>query len=301
MTASAKPKFCPEVDDCAAADGKLLPNQEFSLSDSEFNDIRTVIKELTGINMGKQKKLLVYRRVASRLTATGIPTFRQYLGYLKDGDPEELEHFANAVTTNLTAFFRENHHFNFVAKTIIPEIVAAKATSRKRFRIWSAGCSTGEEPYSLAITLREAFPNLHNWDAKILCTDLDSNVLETCRAGVYSKERVKKIPHERLQRWFTKSGTGQDAEFKVKPLLQEMLVFKQLNLMNEWPMRGKFDVIFCRNVIIYFDKLTQRFLIDRYADMLEENGYLILGHSESLFNVSDRFKLIGHTIYRKIC
>ncbi len=273
--------------------------KEFVLSDREFDEIRSVIKELTGINMGDSKRQLIYRRLGSRLKATNISTFKGYLDYLKKGDPSELEEFTNAVTTNLTSFFREKHHFDYLAKTIVPKIVASKGSATRRLRIWSAGCSTGEEPYSIAITLKESLGNLAKWDAKILCTDLDSEVLNTCKGGIYAQQRVEKIPENQLRRWFMKSRTDTGEFVKVSPELQDLITFKQLNLMHDWPMKGRFDVIFCRNVIIYFDKPTQRVLMDRYAEVLEDDGYLILGHSESLFNVSDRFALLGNTIYQK--
>lgn len=282
---------------CARADSLL--GSEYSMSAREFDEIRAVIKELTGISMGDSKRQLVYRRVGSRLKATNISTFQGYLDYLRKGDPSELEEFANVVTTNLTSFFREGHHFDFLAKTIIPEIVASKGNTSKRLRIWSAGCSTGEEPYSIAITLKESLRNLDRWNAKILCTDLDSEVLKTCKAGVYSRQRVEEIPQNQLRRWFRKSRAQSGELVKISQELQDLITFKQLNLMHDWPMQGRFDIIFCRNVIIYFDKPTQRALIDRYANILEDDGYLILGHSESLFNVSDRFSLLGKTIYRK--
>ena len=275
-------------------------NLALSLSDQEFDEIRAVIKEMTGISMSASKRALVYRRLWRRLKATNIDTFQAYLDYIRDGESSELEEFINAVTTNLTSFFREQHHFDFLAKTIVPEMVARSDNSSKRLRIWSAGCSTGEEPYSIAIVLKESFKNLDHWDAKILATDLDSNVLNTCKAGVYSQQRVESIPRNQLRRWFRK-GRHQDAELaKVSQNLKDLITFKQLNLMHDWPMQGRFDVVFCRNVIIYFDKPTQRILIDRYANVLADNGYLILGHSESLFKVSDRFSLIGKTIYRKV-
>lgn len=274
---------------------------ELTLSDHEFDEIRKFIKGLTGINMGDSKRQLIYRRLRGRLKANNISSFRGYLDCLRQGDPSELEMFSNAVTTNLTSFFREKHHFDYLAQTIVPEILATKGNNGKRLRIWSAGCSTGEEPYSIAITLKESFENLGRWDAKILCTDLDSEVLSTCKAGVYSRERVEIIPEKQLKRWFKKSRAHGDEMVKVSPELQHLTIFNQLNLMDDWPMHGRFDVIFCRNVIIYFDKPTQRALIDRFANILEDDGYLILGHSESLHNVSDRFSLLGQTVYRKTC
>lgn len=273
--------------------------REFTLSDAEFNEIRAVIKQMTGINMGDTKRQLIYRRVSNRLKALNMTSFREYLTFLKSGDATEVELFSNAVTTNLTSFFREEHHFDYLAAHILPQLAAKKAAACKRLRIWSAGCSTGEEPYSIAITLHEAIPDLSSWDAKLLCTDLDSDVLSKCRAGVYPLANVEKLAASRLKRWFHKGSDDKGPVVKVKPELQQLTTFKQLNLMGHWPMHGPFDVIFCRNVIIYFDKPTQRVLINRYADMLDEGGYLILGHSESLHNVSERFTLIGKTVYRK--
>lgn len=278
---------------------RSISDKEFCLSDSEFEEIRTVIKDMTGISMSAAKRQLIYRRLQTRLKATGINSFKTYLELLKKGDPREQEAFTNAVTTNLTSFFREKHHFEFLAKTIIPEIVAKRGNNSRRLRIWSAGCSTGEEPYSIAITLKETLKSIDRWDARLLCTDLDSDVLNTGKTGIYAQDRVEKIPEKQLRRWFRKNGSTDDDRVKVSQDLQDLITFKQLNLMNDWPMRGRFDVIFCRNVVIYFDKPTQRVLMDRYAEILEDDGYLILGHSESLFNVSDRFTLLGHTIYRK--
>lgn len=277
----------------------LTASQAFTLNDAEFNEVRAVIKEMTGINMSESKRQLIYRRLTGRLKARNIGTVREYLAFLKSGDEMELELFSNAVTTNLTSFFREQHHFDFLANNIIPEIIANKGSGSRRVRIWSAGCSTGEEPYSIAITLREAMHDLAAWDAKLLATDLDSDVLATSKAGIYPLDRVEQIPEARLKRWFQKGSGDKGAIVRARPELQELITFKRLNLMQEWPIRGPFDVIFCRNVIIYFDKPTQRVLMNRYADLLEEGGYLILGHSESLHNVSDRFNLLGKTVYRK--
>jgi len=281
------------------ADNTASSGQEFTLSDRELKEILTVIKDMTGISMSASKRHLIYRRLQTRLKATGIGSFRNYLDFLKKGDAKEQEAFSNAVTTNLTSFFREQHHFDYLASTIIPEIMAKKANTGRRLRVWSAGCSTGEEPYSIAITLLESLENLDLWDARLLCTDLDSDVLNAGKAGIYTQDRVEKISPKRLRRWFQGNPTQGDDRLKVSSELQNLITFKQLNLMDDWPMRGRFDVIFCRNVVIYFDKPTQRVLMDRYANILEDDGYLILGHSESLSNVSDRFELQGHTIYRK--
>lgn len=265
------------------------------LSDTEFDRIRALIRTMTGITMSDTKRQLILRRIATRLKALGMTSIPDYMDILESGNTEEVEHFTNAITTNLTSFFRENHHFEFLQKTVLPDIVAAKERGSRRLRIWSAGCSTGEEPYSIAMTLNGALPSIGSWDAKVLCTDIDTEVLATAKAGIYPAERLEQVPAALVKKWFDQNGD----EVRATTELKKCLAFKQLNLMGQWPMRGKFDVIFCRNVVIYFDKPTQRILMDRYANMLEDEGYLILGHSESLNNVSDRFNLVGKTIYQK--
>lgn len=278
---------------------KSVQLNDLALTDAEFLRVRNIIQEMTGINMDEKKRLLIHRRLVGRLKDLGMTTFRDYLKFLESGDSIEVELFTNAVTTNLTSFFRENHHFDFLRSTVIPEIVHNKSSGSRRLRIWSAGCSTGEEPYSIAMTLRESMQDIEKWDAKLLCTDLDTDVVATASNGVYPESRVEKVPQAQLKRWFRKSDSESGPVVRVHDDLRKIITFKQLNLMNDWPMRGRFDVIFCRNVVIYFDKPTQRILMNRYADILEDGGYLILGHSESLFNVSDRFTLLGQTIYKK--
>ncbi|NOX52551.1 MAG: protein-glutamate O-methyltransferase CheR [Gammaproteobacteria bacterium] len=278
-----------------------MPQSVPQLTDNEFDAACVVIRDFTGISLGHTKHELVHRRLSGRLKALQIESFSEYLNYLKQGDEVELEAFCNAVTTNLTSFFRERHHFEFLGQTILPNIISNQSIQNRRVRIWSAGCSTGEEPYCIAMTLKQEHQLTPQWDTKVLSTDLDTQVLATCRAGLYPENRVEKIPPQLLRRWF-RTCTQQDGPpcYQVHPQLQQLITFKQLNLMEEWPMKGPFDVIFCRNVIIYFDKPTQRTLIERYANILAEDGYLILGHSENLLDVSDRFSLIGKTIYQKI-
>lgn len=274
--------------------------KEFLFSDRDFKKIRELVSQHTGISLSEAKRDMVYSRLARRLRHLGLSSFKDYCQLLEgDSSDNELGHFTNAVTTNLTAFFRESHHFDFLAGTLLPELLRLKA-DEKRLRIWSAGCSTGEEPYSIAITLLENLPK-HNsgWDVKILATDLDTNVLDTARRGVYDEERLKNIDSRRQRRWF-KRGRGDNAGLlQVKPELKALMTFKQLNLMQDWPMKGPFDLIFCRNVIIYFDKPTQNVLMERYADLMANHGRLFLGHSETLYRVTERFKLMGQTIYKK--
>lgn len=271
--------------------------REFQMSDSDFQRVSELAYEYTGIVLGPQKKDMVYGRLARRLRELNLQRVEDYLGLIDSERKPEVSKFINAITTNLTSFFREQHHFDFLAKTVCPEWMQANNASKK-IRIWSAGCSTGEEPYSIAMTLRESL-NLSGWDCKILATDLDSKVIEKGQSGIYGIDRIESLPIERKKQWFLHDRNHPDV-VKVKPALQELISFKRLNLLEDWPMKGKFDLIFCRNVVIYFNESTQAVLFDRYADMLKEGGYLIIGHSESLNRVCQRFKPIGKTIYQKI-
>ncbi|MCB1632711.1 MAG: protein-glutamate O-methyltransferase CheR [Steroidobacteraceae bacterium] len=268
---------------------------EFLLSDAEFHEIRRVVHRTTGIALADTKRHLVYGRLARRLRALSLLTFRQYLQRIEH-DASELEEFCNAITTNLTSFFRESHHFQYLKSTALPALQTQNATLR-RIRIWSAGCSTGEEPYSIACCVREVFGERCDWDIRILATDLDSTVLAHGEAGVYPADRLDKVERTRRDRWFTARNGG--AQWAARDELRRLISFRRLNLMEPWPMKGPFDLIFCRNVVIYFDKETQRKLFGRMADLQRAGGHLFIGHSESLFNVCDRYELIGQTTYRK--
>ena len=194
----------------------------------------------------------------------------------------------------MTSFFRENHHFEYLAQTVVPDLQRRNAGTR-RIRIWSAGCSTGEEPYSIAMTVLEALGERSDWDVKILATDIDSNVVATAAAGVYPEHRQQGINEARRKRWFTADRGG---PVQAKSAVRDIIRFAQLNLMGDWPFKGPFDAIFCRNVAIYFDKASQGRLFHRYADVLANHGRLFIGHSETMFSTCDRFDLIGHTTYR---
>ncbi len=278
----------------------MSQEREFSFSDRDFNNIRQLVSRHTGISLSEAKRDMVYSRLGRRLRRLGLDNFRQYCQLLEDdGANGELGHFTNAVTTNLTSFFRESHHFDYLGKKSLPELLEIKAGER-RLRIWCAGCSTGEEPYSVAITLQENLPgSASSWDIKILATDLDTNVLDTARRGMYAEDRLHNVDKQRQRRWFMRGRKDKAGLLQIKSELQQMITFKQLNLMGDWPMTGPFDVIFCRNVIIYFDKPTQRVLMERYAELMAGHGKLFLGHSETLYRVTDRFKLMGQTIYEK--
>lgn len=274
--------------------------REFEFTDANFERIRTFVSENTGIELSDKKKDMVYGRLAKRIRKGRFSSFDSFINALDSGDEEEQEFMINAITTNLTSFFRENHHFEYLKKVVIPEIVEKnKHQKNKRIRIWSAGCSTGEEAYSIAITLKESLPDFDSWDIKILATDLDANVLEHGRLGVYQQERISALPESIVRRWFRHGESENVGKVKVRPELQQMITFKRLNLLHEWPMSGPFDFMFCRNVVIYFDKDTQRELFSRYAELLAPESYLFIGHSETLFKVSTRFDSKGQTIYRK--
>ena len=274
-------------------------DREFPMTDGDFAFIRQLAKERTGIELGDHKKEMIYSRIVRRIRALQMTSFRQYCAYLEENTEDELTPFMNAITTNLTSFFREPHHFEFLTKTVLPELKRKNAAA-KRIRIWSAGCSTGEEPYSIAITLQQALGS-ERWDARILATDLDTNVVNHGRNGIYVQDRVAGMDQELLKKYFQvqRSNRREDDKFRVKDSVRELIKFNQLNLLETWPMKGPFDVIFCRNVVIYFSKETQRALFDRYAEILAPNGYLFIGHSESLHGVSKRFEPLGRTIYRR--
>ncbi|MDT8453101.1 MAG: protein-glutamate O-methyltransferase [Gammaproteobacteria bacterium] len=288
-----------------AADDKKNYTKEFLFTDKDFSYLSKLAGELAGISLSSGKRELIYGRLVKRLRALGFSDFKQYCTLLKDGDEnkarEERTHFINAITTNVTSFFRENHHFEFMAETLLPELIAQKkAASRPSLRIWSAGCSSGKEPYSIAMVLKECIPDIERWDIKILATDLDSNILEVARAGIYPKEHIKEIPLERRKRWF-RAGLGMNENvIKVTDEIKNMVAYRQLNLTQDWPMKGIFDIIFCRNVTIYFGRDTRIDLLDRFAEHLDKGGCLFVGHSESLFGLTQRFSTVGRTIHRKI-
>ena len=229
-----------------------------------------------------------------RLRALGVRTFRDYRQIVA-GDAEEQVRMCNAITTNLTAFFREPHHFEHLRDQVLP--AHREQSGQRRLRIWSAGCSSGEEPYSIAITLLEALPELQEWNVRILATDLDSQVLDTAALGKYPADRVKGLTDGRLRRFFTEQKGERTSTYVVRPEVRRLVTFKQLNLMQPLPMPGPLDVIFCRNTVIYFDKDTQRSLFARIAPLQRPGDLLYLGHSESLLSVSDDYESIGRTTY----
>lgn len=278
------------------ATGKPDPaaQREFDFSAQDFARVRQLIYDRAGISLSEAKQDMVYSRLARRLRARGVKRFADYLALLQSGDTAEWEAFTNALTTNLTSFFREEHHF-----PILTEHVTQTARGRP-IQIWCSASSTGEEPYSIAMTLME-IPGISSSSVSVLATDVDTQVLRTAEEGVYPLERLDRLGAARMQRFFVR-GTGNDANTaRVRPELRALVTFRRINLLDPtWPVRGGFDAIFCRNVMIYFDKPTQARILHRFAPLLRPEGLLFVGHSESLFHVADTFRLRGKTVYERI-
>jgi len=278
-------------------------DQSMRLTDGDFKFICEFVYENTGIVLNDSKREMLYRRLTRIVRERKLNTFGDYCQLLRDQGDQEKDFFINAITTNLTSFFRENHHFEYLTNEEIPTLIKNKVTDakgKKRLRIWSSASSTGEEPYSIAITLLEAMKNdLAMWDMKILATDIDSNVLAKGKAGIYDINRIEEISQNIKQTYFFQGCGSSNQSVKVHDKLKKIITFKQLNLLHDWPMKGPFDVIFCRNVIIYFDKKTQQELFERYYEMLAPGGLLFLGHSENLGNYQKYFTNVGRTIFRK--
>lgn len=269
------------------------PLRDFPFTVQDFRFLAGLASEKTGIVLAEHKRDMVYGRLARRLRALRMGSFAEYCDLLRSEAGEgELPHLVNAITTNLTGFFREAHHFEHLREQ------ALGWRGKQRLRLWSAACSSGMEPYSMAMTLRAAIPGIESMDARILATDIDSEMLKVGAAGEYAPQDVAQVPEA-----YRKSGLrrgGAPNRVAVAEELRRMVAFRQLNLLSSWPMRGKFDVVFCRNVVIYFDKPTKEVLFDRIADQMEPGGWLYIGHSENLHGISERFELVGRTIYRRI-
>ncbi|WP_423195539.1 MULTISPECIES: CheR family methyltransferase [unclassified Cupriavidus] len=262
--------------------------RDFLLTERDFEKIRALIHQRAGISLGSHKREMVYSRLARRLRTLQLTDFGSYLAMLEsDSGSQEWEFFTNALTTNLTSFFREAHHFPLLAEH-------ARKVGRP-YSVWCAAASTGEEPYSIAITLAEA---LGDRAGTVLATDIDTQVLAKARNGVYTTEQVARLSPERLKRFFLKGTGARAGAVKVKPDLASTITFESLNLLApDWGIREKFDAIFCRNVMIYFDKPTQGRILERFAPLLKPHGLLFAGHSENFSYVTRAFQLRGQTVY----
>ncbi len=269
------------------------------ITDKEFRKFSTLIFQQSGIFLKPEKKDLLNARLGKRLRQLGISSFAAYYDkVLNDESGGELVHLLNGVSTNFTSFFREKAHFDYLSSTILPDFVEKNARERRLF-CWSAACSSGEEPYTLAIVLNDFFESYPGWRYSILATDISTKVLAQASRGVYSMEQVSRLPVPVLKKNFRK-GTGQCAGFvKVKDHLQRLLQFQRFNLMKRFSWQDEFHVVFCRNVMIYFNKETQEQLVKKFYNALIPGGYFFIGHSESLANISHRFKQVATTVYQK--
>lgn len=266
--------------------------REFEFTQADFERVRKLIYQHAGISLAPVKFDMVYSRLARRLRALNKKNFVSYLDFLEQtNDAGEWERFVNSLTTNLTSFFREPHHFPILAEHL------RKLGTRRPIKIWCSAASTGEEPYSIAMTVAETFGST-NVPVSILCSDLDTNVLATASKGIYPIERVEKMPAERIKRFFLKGTGAHEGMVCVRPELRKMVEFHRVNLLEQnWPVQGPLDVIFCRNVMIYFDKPTQYKILSRFAPLMQPEGLMFAGHSESFLHAADLFKSLGKTVY----
>nr|WP_156822258.1 CheR family methyltransferase [Azoarcus sp. KH32C] len=266
--------------------------REFELTSADFERIRKLIYEHAGIVLSPAKQDMVYSRLARRLRVCGDRTFAEYLARL-ERDRAEWETFVNSLTTNLTSFFREAHHFDILAERM------RQIAEKRTIRIWCSAASTGEEPYSLAITACEAFDTLTP-PVQILASDIDTSVLSHGERGIYRDDRILRLSPERVRRYFVRGAGVPDGEVRVRPELQRLISFRRINLLDSsWPVQGPLDAIFCRNVMIYFDKTTQYAILKRFVPLLRKEGALFAGHSESFMHAADLFRSMGRTVYQR--
>ncbi len=264
------------------------------LKKAQFERISQLVGQLTGINLHPGKQELVRARLAKRMRSLGLRSFDAYMDYLEHDHPEgEVVDMIEAMTTNKTSFFRELQHFHYLRRQIVPGL------RNRKLRVWSAGCSSGEEPYSTAILLAEAIEDHSLWDIGILATDLSSHMIAHARKGVYGTQNLRDVPPLLLSKYFSCIETRPVRRYQVVEPLRRRVHFARLNLMEQWPMRGPFDVIFCRNVMIYFDKVVQEHLVNRFWELLKPGGHLFVGHSESLAGSQHKFRYVQPAIYVK--
>jgi chemotaxis protein methyltransferase CheR len=275
----------------------------FTLSDKEFETIRVLVKEKTGISLGLHKRDLVVSRLSRRLRALGLTSFKDYIEFLKKKDDgDELVQMINRITTNKTDFFREKHHFDYLSNTLLPSLYQeGERTGKRELRVWSAGCSSGEEPYTLAMTLAEFFKKHPNWRFKILATDLDTTILTKASQGEYEEALLEPVPKALKNAYFTRRRSPEGIFYKAKPELRNLIMFRKFNLMSStYPLKVTLDFIFCRNVMIYFDTADKISMMEKFHKLLRPGGHVFVGHSESLMIVKHLFKYVATTTYVKV-
>lgn len=280
--------------DTRQTSGPVAQGREFTWTTADFTRVQSLIYKHAGISLHDGKHAMVYSRLSRRLRETGHESFDEYLTWLeKQGDAHEWQEFVNALTTNLTSFFREQHHFDILAQHL------KSKPANTPWRVWCSAASTGEEPYSIVLTAQETLGANANF--KLMASDIDSKVLNTASNGVYRMENVKNMSQERLQRFFMRGKAANSGMVRVKPELRRMVEFLQVNLIrDDWPFKEPFDVVFCRNVMIYFDAPTQRKVLERIHRVMKPGGMLFVGHAENFSESRDLFILRGKTVYERI-
>ena len=272
--------------------------QNVEMTEAEFKKISGLIYDRCGIHLNDGKKELVKARLGKRIRNGHFRSFRDYYEYVvQDETGQELVHMLDSISTNFTSFFREEKHFDYLRRELLPALISGK--KEKKIRFWSAGCSSGEEVYSIIITLLETLENSSAWDLKVLATDLSSKVLQTAAAGIYAKEKIRSIPSDLVRRYFLKGEDHWQDYVKVKDVLKRYVSFRRLNFMEPFSFPEPFDCIFCRNVMIYFDKRTQAYLVNRFYENLTKGGVLLIGHSESLAGIQHPLRYVKPAIYQK--
>jgi chemotaxis protein methyltransferase CheR len=273
--------------------------REFAFSDEDFKSLSKLAYEQAGIVLAESKRNLIYGRLSRRLRALGMTTFRDYRALLMgDGGVAELQNFINSISTNLTKFFRESHHFDHFRSAVAVPYAQARSRSNRRLRVWSAGCSTGEEPYTIAVILQKEMADVARHDVRVLATDIDTEVLSKAARGEYPENSVEDVP--KAYRGYFELAKGERGPLvRLSQPIRSLIAFRQLNLLETWPFQGQFDAIFCRNVMIYFDGPTKNALVERFIKKLIPGGWLYIGHSESLLGSHPGLKLMGRTIYRR--
>jgi chemotaxis protein methyltransferase CheR len=278
---------------------EFLATGEFPLTRKDLADIAAMIYADAGIFLNETKASLVYSRLSKHIRKLGLRSFHEYCKLVAspEGAAERRE-MLSYLTTNFTRFFRENHHFEHLRDQVLPELFA-RAKAGGRVRIWSAACSDGQEPYSIALTILSQLPNAADYDLKVLATDIDPKILAVAREGAYDAGALETVSPEMRRQWFREVDSGGRKKWRVDDRVKRLITFNELNLMTDWPFKGKFDVIFCRNVVIYFDEPTQTRIWSRFSDLLAPGGHLYIGHSERVTgDAKNRFDNIGITTYR---
>lgn len=272
---------------------------DITLTREDMKFIAALVYEQAGIVIREHKEAMTRGRLARRVKALGLGSVAEYCAFLKTPQAaSELPELINAVTTNHTAFFRERHHFDHLRREVMPRLVQERAGRRGRIRIWSSACSSGEEAYSIAASCREAIGPRSDLDFRILATDIDTDILARAEAGIYPADLFERLPADVKPSMRLEAGSTR-GDARISEELRRMVAFKRLNLIETWPMKGPFDIIFCRNVFIYFDTQTKASILDRFVALLSPGGFLYLGHSESLPQPHPNLRLIGRTIYER--